>query len=852
MLFISTQGETSEDAESLGESGSMRRSLEVEHILAESADMATHADHPLTTGHVLLGMLTSPNRGAQLLGDLRADADRIVEAMRLVKGRRRELTEPESVQERIDERMEDAARHTDATLVSSLHLLLALTREQASVAYRVFVQMGIPPREVRTMALSRIHGPMPRAVAEAQRHARDRAFQHEPSRPVALVEPPPPAPPDPEPQIAPAAEARPAPQTSVAPPPDNPFAQVGPTSPPPTAAPITPAAEPLGGAPYELDPERFPLLTSLGRNLTAEAAAGRLEPVFGRASLIDAMIDILNKRRSNNPCLVGEPGVGKTAVVEGLALALYERGASVRGLGERVVISLDVGSLVAGTELRGAFSRRMARLKDEVRQAGGQVIVFIDELHTLVGAGSGDGALDAANDLKAALARGEFPCVGATTPKEYHRHIERDPALERRFQALEVPEPDEAEAVAILRGVSPHYEAHHGVVYLADALEAAVRLSLRYLVDRRLPDKAINLIDTAAARAVRHGKESVEPADVAEVVAELAQIPIERLLKSDAERILGIRDHLREHIVGHGHVLDTVSRVIQRNSAGFASRRPIGSFLFLGPTGVGKTETARVLADFLFDTGKALTQFDMSEYMEKHAVSRLLGAAPGYVGHEEAGALTASLARRPYQIILFDEIEKAHPDVLNILLQIMEEGHVTDAKARKLSFRNTVIVMTSNLGADALDPARHRRIGFGDVEDAEDPTWSEADLDRVRQAARKALLPELWGRIDEKCVFAPLTRTDVAAIARLLVEKSSRQLEAESGIAYEVDDAVIGYLIDHGGYEPAYGARPMQRAVERICETTVAQAILKGEATAGDDLEIVVVDGELLVRRIDE
>ncbi|HRE89541.1 MAG TPA: ATP-dependent Clp protease ATP-binding subunit, partial [Myxococcota bacterium] len=598
--------------------------------------------------------------------------------------------------------------------------------------------------------------------------------------------------------------------------------------------------------------------------LTADAARGLIDPVVGRAKVIETVLDVLHKRRSNNPCLVGEPGVGKTAIVEGLALAMLERPTrdsssenerpaepTRKNLHEKILISLDVGSLVAGTELRGAFSRRMAKLKDEVRAAGGRVIVFIDELHTLVGAGSGEGPLDAANDLKAALARGDFPCIGATTPAEYHRYIEKDPALERRFQPIEVEEPNEEDALVILQGIIERYENHHGVLFEPPSLVAAVRMSRRYLVERRLPDKAFNLVDTAAARVVRQGKEVVEVADIAAVVSELTRIPVERLLMTDAERILSLRDFLGERIIGHDEVLDLVSDVIQRNSAGFSSRRPIGSFLFLGPSGVGKTETAKALADFLFCSKEAMTRVDMSELMERHAVSRLLGAAPGYVGHEQPGQLTAALTRRPYQIVLFDEIEKAHADVLNLLLQVLDEGRLTDAKGRALSFQNTVIIMTSNLGADVIRQ-RTRKIGFANKEalQAGEPTFSrleQSDVEAVLKAAQKVLPPELWGRVDEKCVFAPLGRAELSRIASLLIDESSQQLSRERQITYEVSEDVVDRLLAFAGEDPTLGARPLRRAVQRVCETAVARAVLRGETQPGDHLYLQVWEGEVVV-----
>ncbi len=837
----------------------MRFSAEVQNILNEARELADGSGHPLTTAHLLLAMFINENRAASVLGDLRVTHQRIIEAMRQVKRSDRSIVESEELLVAVEDRMLDAARRSDARLVSSLHLLMALTREKASVGYRVFSFMGIPPAQVRTLALARITGPVPRHV-QRQQGQRDALYADEPPSPVAVSEG--------EPQLGPQAQPTPAPppRRPSSPPrvaakagePVSPFAEPGPdqgqiplnpASPPPTAEEVDPAL-----LPYILDEDEYPLLTAMGRNLTLEAAHGTLDPCIGRQTLIDAMIDVLNKRRSNNPCLVGDPGVGKTAIVEGLAQVLFEHAERLGAedpddlrFADRVIIEIDVGALVAGTELRGSFSRRMARLKDEVKHGGGRVIVFIDELHTLVGAGSGDGALDAANDLKTALARGEFPCIGATTRQEYHKHVERDPALERRFQPIDVEEPSEEQAIAILQGVVDRYEAHHNVMYKGDALSVAVKMSRRYIVDRRLPDKAINLIDTAAARAVRFGKETVEVRDIAEVVSELAAIPVERLMMSDAERILGMRDYMGERVIGHDGVLDLVAEVVQRNSAGFSSKRPIGSFLFLGPTGVGKTETAKILADFLFGSKDAMTRFDMSEFMERHAVSRLLGAAPGYVGHEEAAELTAALKRRPYQIILFDEIEKAHADVLNILLQILDEGHVTDSKGASLTFANTVIVMTSNLGAEAL--LARRRIGFGAPpgDDSDAPRLDPADRERLLESARKALPPELWGRIEEKCVFEPLGRREVRRIAELLIEESASRLSAERSISYEVTPRVIEYLIDHGGFEAALGARPMRRAVQRICETAVARAILRGEATPGDALQLDVVGDSVMV-----
>jgi ATP-dependent Clp protease ATP-binding subunit ClpC len=845
----------------------MRFSTEVQTILRAAQEYADGAEQPMTTGHILLGMLTQPSRAARVLTELRIDVEKVMYTLSQIKRSDRRLEDSDQLLTAVEAHMVEAANRSSAALVSSLHLLLAVAREKQSVAYKAFSLMGIPPVQVRTLALGGINGPVPRQIERALGPDTTRVFRDEPASSVALADPRPR--PEPErPQERPDRSDNPRVTGPIALPlvaqspfgpgqnPSQSTVQSPLVAPQPAPAPAARAIDPDDpGAPWLLDPDQFPVLTGLGRNLTADAARGLIDPVIGRARVIETTLDVLHKRRANNPCLVGEPGVGKTAIAEGLALAMLGAPATERegepapnSLRDKIIISLDVGSLVAGTELRGAFSRRMAKLKDEVRATGGRVIVFIDELHTLVGAGSGEGPLDAANDLKAALARGEFPCIGATTPQEYHRYIEKDPALERRFQPIEVEEPSEDDALLILQGIIEKYENHHGVYFQPDALVAAVRMSRRYIVERRLPDKAFNLVDTAAARVVRQGKEVVEVADIASVVSELTKIPAERLLMTDAERILQLRDFLGERIIGHDEVLDLVSDVIQRNSAGFSSRRPIGSFLFLGPSGVGKTETAKALADFLFCSKDAMTRIDMSELMERHSVARLLGAAPGYVGHEEAGQLTAALKRRPYQIILFDEIEKAHPDVLNLLLQILDEGKLTDAKGKPMSFQNTVIIMTSNLGADVIRQ-RSRKIGFGKSGDSNslEARLDPADIEAVLKTAQKSVPPELWGRVDEKCVFAPLGRDELFRIAVLLAYESSEQLHKERQISYELTAEVVELLIDKSGTDPTLGARPLRRAVQRICETAIARSVLKGTTQPGDHLQLQLWEGEVVV-----
>lgn len=606
---------------------------------------------------------------------------------------------------------------------------------------------------------------------------------------------------------------------------------------------------------YELDVEEYPFLSKLGRNLSLQAVRGKLDDLVGRDKEIERLTDILNKRRSNNPLLVGPPGVGKTAIVEGLALELVHNQERSGSLSDRIVIELEMGRLLSGTQLRGSFSERLIGLKDEVAKADGKVVIFLDEIHTWIGAGaSGDGGADAAGELKAALARGRFPCIGATTSEEYSRYIESDPAFRRRFQVVEVEEPNAEDCVAILQGVLPAYSSHHKVTYTDEAVEAAVRFSQRYIPEERLPDKAIGLLDLAGSRAQRQSAEEVSREVVAEVVAARTGVPLEKLLMRDKERFLRMEEILGAGIIGHHPIIRRVCEVIRRNYAGFHSGRPIGSFLFLGPTGVGKTEMVKVLADFLFRDRDAIVRLDMSEYRESHAVARLIGAPPGYVGHEHGGQLTEAIRKRPYQIVLMDEVEKAHPEVLNILLQLLDDGRLTDGKGRTVNFSNVVVIMTSNLGSDylaaGLKAVTQPRIGFGAglpavAAAAVELSLTEEIIENVIGVARGALSPELWNRIEERLVFGPLTRGEVARIARLQLRDSARRLAAEKDIYLEATEAVFEYLIDHGGYDPALGARPMRQTLQRLIEVPISEMIIAGGAREGDHVCIDVVEGEL-------
>mgnify|MGYP003880340595 FL=1 len=599
---------------------------------------------------------------------------------------------------------------------------------------------------------------------------------------------------------------------------------------------------------YDLDPDQFPWLTSLGRNLTSAAVHGLLDPTVGRTVEIEQVIDVLGKRRANNPCLVGDPGVGKTAIAEGLAVRQVHKDSSVAPLLDKVIIELDMGRITAGTSLRGSLSERMQGLKKDVERAKGKVVVFIDEIHTLMGAGgSPDAPQDASNELKAALARGQFPCIGSTTLDEYKKFIEADPAMERRFVKVLVDEPEESEARDILLGAAPLYEAHHKVGVSSEAIDAAIEFSTRFVHDRKLPGKALDLLDLAMSRAQRSGVRRVQRKDVAQVCAEIAKIPLDRIQLEDATRFLQMEDALKERVIGHENVIDVVSETIRRNYAGFATGRPMGSFLFLGPSGVGKTEFAKALADFLYGTDKALIRLDMSEFAESHSVARLVGAPPGYVGHNDGGQLTEAIRRRPHAVVLLDEIEKAHPDILPILLQVLDEGRLTDTKGRTVTFKHAVVVLTSNLGADKLYvESKAKPMGFGHSPSSSTKSNDAAAL----ESAREHFAPELWGRLEEKLVFRPLQGAEVCTIAKLLLKASSEVLESTRGIRYLHDDELPSWLMNQGGYDERSGARPMRQTIQRTVESRIADAILQKHVHRGDVLRVSVKDDDLVLRRV--
>lgn len=801
---------------------------ELAQIFSEARALAADAGQPFSSAHLLLAFFTRPNPADLLLRERGVDEDAVL-------SRVRELPrEDERVATHLVEQARDVARGVNSREPGALHLLVAITRARGSAAREMLTRAGASPADLAREALACVVGPLPRRFTP--KHARP-----EPNpRPMAFATVPP--------RSRAATAAPSARQTSVKPA-MSPTAPVRPASAPPAPPQEAKKASRLSAvrrlaeglvpdddlSPWALDPDEFPYLASLGRNLTELAASGRIDPVVGRDREIDEALDVLGKRRSNNPVLVGEPGVGKTAVAEGIAQRLVDAEE------KRILVELDVGNVVAGTQLRGALSEKLNGIKEEVRRAAGRVVVFVDELHMLVGAGqTGEGSQDAAGELKAALARGEFPCIGATTFTEFHRYIAPDPALERRFVPIRVDEPTVPQAVEILRGIASRYEEHHGVTFSEEALQAAATMTARYLRDRCLPDKAITAVDHAGSRVRREGRERVERTDVARVVARMAGLPEERLLVTDADRILGVEEALARRVIGHSEVVSRVSAAVRRSFAGFTGGRPLASFIFLGPTGVGKTELARALSDVLFGPD-ALVRVDMSEFTESHSVARLLGAPPGYVGFGEGGQLTEAVRRRPASVVLFDEFEKAHRDAQQVLLQILDEGQVTDGRGRRVDFTSTVVVLTSNLGAEAFFERRERTVGFG-ATDGDGPLSSG---ERALSLARAAFAPELWNRIEERLVFHPLGREDLRTIARLLVERSSERLGEEKRIRFELDDTAIDHLLDHGGYDSGLGARPLRQTFARLIEGPLAEKILRGEILPPDRLAVTARGGTL-------
>ncbi|OLD85331.1 MAG: NDP-hexose 4-ketoreductase [Gemmatimonadetes bacterium 13_1_20CM_4_66_11] len=616
--------------------------------------------------------------------------------------------------------------------------------------------------------------------------------------------------------------------------------------------PATPAGGGTGAQPTPPKSEKkskTPALDHFCRDLTQLAAEGSLDPTIGRQKEIERVMEILSRRKKNNPVLIGEPGVGKTAIVEGLA-QLIAGGQCPDALKDHRVLSLDMAAVIAGTKYRGQFEERLKAVINEIAQ-NKNIILFIDELHTLVGAGAAEGAVDASNMLKPALARGELQCVGASTLNEYRKYIEKDGALERRFQTVIVDPPTVDETIEILKGLRKRYEDHHRVIIPDETLIEAAKLSERYITDRFLPDKAIDVIDEAGARARlaaqvpppkqeewererQTRRPTISEEGVAFIVSRWTGIPVTRLQEAETARLLRMEDELHESVVGQNEAIQVISRAIRRSRAGLKDpKRPIGSFIFSGPTGVGKTELARALARFLFADAQALIRVDMSEYMEKFSVSRLIGAPPGYVGYEDSGTLTKAVRRKPYSVVLLDEIEKAHPDVFNILLQVLDEGHLTDNYGRLIDFKNTVVIMTSNVGA--RDVVKGKTLGFGQP-DAKNEF--ERMSEKVKEEVNKVFNPEFLNRLDDVIVFHSLNREHIALIVAILARDVQKRL-GEEELTLRLTQGATDFLVDHG-YDEHFGARPLKRAIQKYVEDPLSEKILVGEFAKGDEIEVDV------------
>lgn len=810
--------------------GFTERSQKSLYSAAEEAQKLGH--NYMGTEHVLLGIIVEGGQAAKILGEMGVTDDKIREAIVEVEGKGQPDYNTREIPltprtKRLIEVARVEARNLNHNYVAPEHLLLAIIKEGDGVAVAILQRMGVDLERLRTELL-------------------------------------------------------------------NNMGNGG----------NIPDLQNVAGRPGKTPNTKTPTLDQFGRDLTQMARDGKLDPVIGREKETERVIEILSRRTKNNPCLIGEPGVGKTAISEGLAQQIVF-GNVPETLKDKRVVTLDMSSMVAGSKYRGEFEERLKKVMDEIRGAG-NIIIFIDELHTVIGAGGAEGAIDASNILKPALARGELQTIGATTIDEYRKYIEKDSALERRFQPVTVGEPSREESVLILMGLRDKYEAHHKVKITDEALEAAVSLSDRYITDRFLPDKAIDLMDEAASKVrlknltappdvkeledelekIKKEKEEavnmqeyekaaklrdnevelheklnrlkgnwqnqkssdmpvVTAEDIAGVVARWTNIPVTKLTESESDRLLHLEEILHKRVIGQEEPVNAVARAVRRARVGLKDpKRPIGSFIFLGPTGVGKTELSRALAEAMFGDENAMIRIDMSEYMEKHTVSRLIGSPPGYVGYEEGGQLTEKVRRQPYSVVLFDEIEKAHPDVFNVLLQILEDGRLTDGKGKLVNFKNTIVIMTSNVGAHTIK--KQRTLGFAASEHEKEDAY-EKMKENVMDELKKTFRPEFLNRIDDIIVFHQLLEKDISQIARLMLDSVVKRLESLE-IKIEYTDEVLKHLSKEG-FDEAYGARPLRRTITKVIEDKLSEEMLKGQIKKGDRVVMDVEDKNIIFKQ---
>ncbi len=805
---------------------------ELVDLRLRAEQLASERRERLTSAHLLVAMADQGATAGELLLERRLTRDTLLKAAR------------SSTDDEVDpvraavQRAREVAQGLRARAPTALHLLVALLKVRRCAAFRALDQCGVDVHRLRAAAMNaalgelgrgevRTPSPEPAVVARptpARRHtgkAVSVPLMRIPVRPAQV-------------------ELSPSKPTEPAAPAGATERQVQADAANVSSAPNRRSAQrrtKRRKSRFSLDPKRFPLLSKLGTNLCVLAEREELPPIVGRDAEVEQVLDVLAKREANNPCLVGVPGVGKSSVIRGLAQRIVD-GDGISEADRYVLVELSVSDLLAGAGVRGALSQRLADIKKEIAASEGRVVLVLDDVHQIAGAESTEELI---GELRRGLASGGLRCIGATTPEDFGRVIEKDPSLYRSFCRVEVEEPELEVACAVLEALAPKYREHHQVEIDDDAMTYAVAWSARYVADSALPDKALSIVDLAAARACRRGLERVGKEQIAKVVSELSSVPEDRLLESDGERMLRLESTLAERVVGHSDELRRMADILRRNAAGLGGQRPIGTFLLLGPTGVGKTETAKAIAATLFGSEQAMTRLDLSEYSEAHAVARLIGAPPGYVGHEAGGQLTEAIRRRPYQVLLLDELEKAHQEVLETFLPLFDEGRLTDGQGRTVDFTNTVIVLTSNIGANLGNSAPSRRVGFGQRHHT-----PKGGHEAVVAEARRRLSPEFFNRLDEVLVFEALAQRDIEEIARRLLQKLADLVYEQREIELCIEPSVIALLLERGGFDMSLGARPMKRAIARYVEAPLAQALLGEDLTAGQVIKVDACAGRVV------